>query len=376
VSAPSLPPAALPLHAMETARSRSRSPRQEQHPARLQLAPVGVEWMSEPLRVFTQSEVISILAMRGDPMMEVKRVQDAVRCVFPVGTREEQAYGQALTTAFPEYSDLLVEEICCQLLCASVLVREAAVTWQPSRKLSEFLEFFAGDGNLSSAMERAGVPTKAFDVRYTTPDAGMQNLMTSKGLRYAFVSIIFTTKDADVWAGIVCSSWVWVSRGTTKRSNDATMIWGDEQIPSVRLGNSLATRVVGLCLFTSTTDGRWCVEQPISSLLWLFPPFARLLSFAQAKKTVTYLGAFGAQSQKPVVLMHTSEWVHLLRRPRPLQTFSLQLVQKDTRGKVTGIKAALKGSQSYPPEFGQVAANAKVVFAQGGGGGHLTIVDD
>jgi hypothetical protein len=356
---------------METARSRSRSPRQEQLPARLQLAPVDMEWISKPLHVLSQSDVTSVLALRGDPGKEVKRVQDAVRSVFPVGTREEHAYRQALATAFPEYSGLSVEEISLQLLCACVLVRRAAVDWPNSRKLSGFLEFFAGDGNLSSAMEGAGVLTKAFDVRYTTPEAEMQNLLTARGLRYALVSIIFTTKEVDVWAGIVCSSWVWVSRGTTKRGKDATMIWGDERIPSVTLGNGLAIRVVGLCLLTSTTDGRWCVEQPISSLLWWFPPFARLLSFVKAKKTVTFLGAFGAESQKPVTLMHTSEWVHLLKRPRPLGTFSLQLVRKDAQGRVTGNKAALKGSQSYPPQFGQAAAAAKVGPALRGGGGHI-----
>ncbi len=118
-----------------------------------------------------------------------------------------------------------------------------------------------------------------------------------------------------------------------------------------------------MCLLTSIIGGRWCVEQPISSLLWSFPPFARLLSFARANRTVTYLGAFGAASQKPVTLMHTSDWVHLLRRPKPQGDFSECLVRRDAKG-VTGIRTALKGSQSYPPEFGRAAAAAKVGPAQ------------
>ncbi len=321
------------------------------------------EWISGAIPVLTEANVLLVLALAedADAATKLSHVRNAVRSVFTSGSREVHEYWRALGTAFPEFSGLSVEEICVQLLCLCLLARQAAST--VPCELTEFLEFFAGDGRLSSGMEEAGLRVKTFDIRYRKPEREMQDLLTAKGLRYALLSILFTTKDMDVWAGIVCSSWVWISRSTTKRSKDPEKIWGCEHSASVTQGNGLAIRVVGMCLLTSIIGGHWCVEQPISSLLWSFPPFARLLSFAGAKKTVTYLGAFGAASPKAVTLMHTSDWVRLLRRPKPQGAFSDCLVRRDAKG-VTGIGTALKASQSYPPEFGRAAAAAKVRPAQ------------
>jgi hypothetical protein len=225
------------------------------------------------------------------------------------------------------------------------------------------LIFAAGDAELSSAMAATGYNTKSFDIRYASPDPALQDLLRASGLRYAILSVLTTQEGADLWAGIVCSSWVWIGSGTTKRTRAEPGIWGDERVPSVVAGNRLAIRVAAMCLLTSLTGGKWCVEQPISSVLWHFPPFERLAVAVRPSKTVTHLGAFGAPSCKTVKLVHTAQWPTRLVRVKPSGQFQ-KLVKRNEHGRVTGIKKALKDSQSYPPGFGAAAAAAKAELTQ------------
>ena len=82
-----------------------------------------------------------------------------------------------------------------------------------------------------------------------------------------------------VWGGTPCSSWVFMNRGTSKRT--ASNPLGDCSEPSVRLGNLLTTRFVLLVLLGVARGAMWCCEQPMSSLMPRHPRMQQLWRLGQ-----------------------------------------------------------------------------------------------
>ena len=166
----------------------------------------------------------------------------------------------------------------------------------------------------------------------------------------------------------------------------------------MRAGNELTIRCVFLCSLASVwgmrctlhqlkvmqghascSSGccccRYTIEQPISSIVEVFPVMKRLLQITEASRVVTWLGEFEAPSPKPIKLWTTSAWVKDLRRKRscrPALKPSSSLVVK--RGwQVTGVKAKLKESQTYPKAFGKAAARARKSSSLGPANGHARV---
>ena len=120
-----------------------------------------------------------------------------------------------------------------------------------------------------------------------------------------------------------------------------------------------------MCSIGWLTWINYVIEQPLSSLLGYFPCVVRLFHFTHVEMTNTYLGNFGAPSQKPVKLWHTTRWVKELSSGRPPKTMGFEtLVRKGPTGRVTGIRHAMKESQAYPRRFGLLAGAAKKAACQ------------
>ena len=328
--------------------------------------PISNDWLSTPLIVFTADQLDATHASCSLPeFAPMSTTATALQAMFPEGSAELSTLCSSLDGAFPEYAmdgpaHARVHHTTEQLLAWCMKIPTAALLCRPPPPLLDFLEFFAGDAQLSKAMSRLGLLVKSFDIKYSAPTKEAQDLLDPLGFRYALVAVLFAARHADLWAGIVCSSWVWMSRGTTKRKADRQHIWGDTSVRCVRVGNALAIRVTYLCFMMANIGGFWCIEQPMTSLLWHFPPMAKLLETSWHGKTSTYLGTFGADTSKPIHICHTSPWMLHLRRKRLQMHAPAQLVKRDRLGRVSGLSVRLKCSQAYLEGFGIACAHARM----------------
>lgn len=83
-------------------------------------------------------------------------------------------------------------------------------------------------------------------------------------------------RNGLLFAAPVCSSWVWMSRGSTFRSKERPL--GDERVECVQQGNLQVSRLVLVLLYASFSGCTWIVEQPVSSLMWSHPRMEWLFS--------------------------------------------------------------------------------------------------
>ena len=90
----------------------------------------------------------------------------------------------------------------------------------------------------------------------------------SKPLRRGFlVALQYTMrimKGGLLFAGLPCSSHVWISRGTSKRSRADPR--GDLTVDMTRFGNMFASRFGLICLICIVRSVFWACEQPNTSL--------------------------------------------------------------------------------------------------------------
>jgi hypothetical protein len=98
----------------------------------------------------------------------------------------------------------------------------------------------------------------------------------------------------------------------------------------------------------------------MSSCLSQLNLMQHVLKFTQAERSMTWLGAFGGASLKPLQIWHIHGAFRLLRRTRPVMPNAEKLyTSKDNHlGKRTysGRKTLMKASQMYPPAFALAVA--------------------
>lgn len=322
----------------------------EKFRARYMKAPMPDAMLSKPLDVVDAEEILE--------SRTVEEVGNHVAAVFPVDCPTHKRLLFALHQSFPEFESMGVRDIYLQLTCQIVNVRE-----KHPEDLFHFLEFFAGEAAVTFGMLQAGFEAKSFDLVYNKVADVEHDVGSLAGFRYWVLSLCFTHPGSDQWHGIVCSSWVFMPSSRTKRKLHKHLpsgIWGDEDCPLVALGNDLAIKVAFMCHLGWLNKLHFIIEQPLSSLLGHFPCYARLFERTSVELTNTFLGNFGAPSQKPVKLWHTTPWVRKLRTGRPNEAEKfVSLVRRGPGGSVTGIKTEMKESQAYPVLFGQKAGQAR-----------------
>ena len=79
----------------------------------------------------------------------------------------------------------------------------------------DFVEYFSGLGEVHHAFSRAGCAAAGYDY---CQDAKLQNILSTEGFLNAVQWARRVRAGGHVHMGIVCSSWVWISRSTTRRS--------------------------------------------------------------------------------------------------------------------------------------------------------------
>jgi hypothetical protein len=134
----------------------------------------------------------------------------------------------------------------------------------------DFVELFSGAGQLAGAMQAQGMTTACFEINNCKAD----DMLETAGWLRALRLVLRLRHGALLWAGVPCSSFVFMNRGTSRRSTARPL--GDTSRPTVDKSNIICSRVVMLLMVAIARGAAWAVEQPMSSLMDLHPRFVQL----------------------------------------------------------------------------------------------------
>ena len=235
----------------------------------------------------------------------------------------------------------------------------------------EFIEVFAGIGNVHRFMQENAYSSCAFDVIY---DPIYQDIMGDVG----FVTLLQWLRrlrfanGGTHWAP-VCSTWIWVARHNCGRSG--VNVLGCHPLPDcVSLANKQVSRVALCLLLVIALQCTFVLEQPSSSLLAMHPRMLLVKNILRRYDSwfhiFTWLGAFGAETPKATRLFSNNAYVRSLHRTlsKPQKAALAQSRAQDTTSigherKAAGLShvtgtAGLKPTQSYPAAYGAAHASA------------------
>ena len=155
----------------------------------------------------------------------------------------------------------------------------------------------------------------------------------------------------------VCSTWVLLNRGTSKRSKHFPL--GDQTVPSVRIGNKMVSRTILALLLCQIRRIWWVLEQPQGSLMESHPRFRWMLKRLRVYRVRICMSWFGASSEKPTWLYSNWKFIEeIVKYAKPtdlgnLGKKSLAIKYKDASGQTRVVGGPdLKSSQAYPKGFG------------------------
>ena len=223
------------------------------------------------------------------------------------------------------------------------------------------VEYFAGQMSWTRGMADLGYQVLAFEHKlHITMD-----FLTERGFLMAYLMASRVKNNGIAWFAPVCSSWTYMSRGSTQRSLHNPL--GDTAVSSVAQGNCMAARCCLLIMYFTAHKIEWVLEQPASTLFHLHPRFQRLLQlpFMKVYKVWLWMGLYGGSTPKGTVLFSSAAWVHELsarkmsksERDKFAASDALVTKYRDATGQLrcTG-NVRLKQSQAYPVEFGRCFA--------------------
>ncbi|CAL1157992.1 unnamed protein product [Cladocopium goreaui] len=235
------------------------------------------------------------------------------------------------------------------------------------------VEVFCGVASLSRCLQLGGYDTASLDIGLWNP--WMQKRLCSKkrlgkkckrnplnllcpagfGL---LLSAILNSKDGVVVAfGLVCSTFITISRGSTFRHY--FLPEGDPHSLSVSQSNLLAARTFLAMLVVMAKQGVWVLEQPSTSLAFRLRGFQKLLRTCTVFRQSFWMRGFGSKTPKRTTLWSNSSGVRFFctskkaRKGRGGATPKLADTYRDALGrKRFKGNANLRKSQEYPVGFG------------------------
>ena len=227
------------------------------------------------------------------------------------------------------------------------------------------VEYFCGCAAMTRSFQSAGYPATGVD---QDKDRCFENILSDQGMLFCIRLAMALAPHGVMWLGTVCSSFVWLCRSTTARSERNPR--GNTDLACVSMGNQMAARSALLALLAMANRTWWVLEQPFSSIMQLHPALVYLkelaiFPWADWHVADTFMGAFEGLSVKEHQLMSSKWWIHGMSRPKPVvdapaQTTSVvvRIATDGTKMKTTtGNKGALKESQHYTDNFGDAFLN-------------------
>ena len=226
------------------------------------------------------------------------------------------------------------------------------------------VEAFSGQGELSSAFNQHVGAWEKFEIL----ENAKHNLLLDSGLEILLGLVLRIGKGGLLWMGTPCKSWVIMSRSFTQRSLShpegppAHLCKTPRQAKYLKEHNLLADRSALLAKLAYVLNIYYVIEQPQSSILFRYPPLAKVLDETSATAIAFRMGDFGGDSPKPLRLLGTAGvWIQTFskvskyRQSLHLKSPSKRLtVCKD--GQFTGISSEMRASSGYTPSMGTALA--------------------
>ena len=97
------------------------------------------------------------------------------------------------------------------------------------------------------------------------------------------------------WFAPLCSTWIWLSRGSTRRSYLNPR--GARRYRKVREANKMARRVIYVLEYLVAKGVYFAIEQPVTALLWTYRPVRRSLKRWNVFEVCIPLEQYGASSE-------------------------------------------------------------------------------
>ena len=233
-------------------------------------------------------------------------------------------------------------------------------------RVRHFVEWFCGTGALTTACSRLGLLVGWYDVAL---EPVKMNLLTDAGFAAAIHLCLSLVVGGTAWFGVPCSTFVFMSRGHTKRTR--TLPKGNLKRQDVRHANLIVERVAFLIKILAKRRVYWIMEQPLNSLLWYMPAIKKArrnckVGALKWQRRFLWLGHYGHSMHKPTELVGVfpgldAAWPTQRPPKRDASSAYSQWRNKEGRKRVAG-KAGLKASEHYPAKFCSVTA--KLIKAQ------------
>ena len=217
----------------------------------------------------------------------------------------------------------------------------------------DFEEEFAGRHKISAACFEAGL-------RVICRDREMSrhlDVLTGVGFLAALQGLRRLRRQGLYWSAPPCSTWVWVSRGSSGRS--LCRVRGRRYLKQIATANKIMRRAVYLAEYAVRKGAFFCFEQPSSSLASLYPPLKRFLRRNDAAEISVPLGMHGAVSEKRVTLYTNAPYLaelgvrmdprrrQLLRKLRSSRRLALVRKYTDKSGRQRVASQLQHGCKSW-----------------------------
>ena len=205
------------------------------------------------------------------------------------------------------------EEIVCRIpdsVLTWIAAAEALAATGPDPAPLLVVEFFSGNwdsGQIAKASSDCGLPSYGYDI---LRDPVFNNMLSIPGCSLALALSLRTELHAHF--ALPCKTFIWMCRATFKRTS--VHPWGDMSIPEVVIANGLAFIVFSLLIPILIHRAKTVsTEHPASSVLLSLPNLARKFMMWKFKRFFTWMGAFGGDTPKGLVL-HTNANMHFLAK--------------------------------------------------------------
>ena len=171
---------------------------------------------------------------------------------------------------------------------------------RPIAKGKHCVEFFSGAGVIAKTFKKNGYVAAEYDIERSYVH---ENILTSEGMLTCLEHAQAIVQGGLAHWATVCSSWVWICRSSTLRTEDRPE--GDPTVKSVKKGNMMVARMCTVLIILICKAVHWVLEQPASSLMTKSHWMRHVQTLKTTYETHTYMGAFWRQhTQTDRIVQH------------------------------------------------------------------------
>jgi hypothetical protein len=184
-----------------------------------------------------------------------------------------------------------------------LVLRYIHIVAGPFSRGLDLLELFSGHGELINQYKHHGLRARGFDINR---DSMLEDMCTSVGFNNAIMQVLRLQQHSLLWAGVPCSSFTWLNRGTSGRNKDNPV--GNTAHECVRKGNLCSSRSVLLAMLAFSRNAWWAAENPGSSCILDYPRWIHVFLMSLLRKIPAvavvrcWMAGYNHFSAKPTIL--------------------------------------------------------------------------